>query len=694
MKTYVLISFIITLFCCNRLYSQEMSEGFKMLEKGQFREAQVFFNQVLQGFPNNKTAKLCYARATGLNDNPRLAKNMFVDLLDEYPNDFEIKLNYAESLLWNKEFQQAKEYYEKLLGSQPNSFPAVLGYSNTLSNLKLYDQAIIYINKALELEPNNANALTSKKYIHLGYSDSLVKNQKTQAAINTLNEVNKLIKEDTELLQVLANTYLISEKIDSAFITYKRINKTRTDSIISLNGIALVQHLKNQDKKALKTASKSLSLITSNIEPNTVARTHERYVQALIWNSKYKKARDKIEMLLNDYGNENWILALRATNNVYKSNFKSSIKDYDKILNNDSLSFDGNLGKANSLKALGLYQQAYLKGIQTLDIFNQQKDVTKFLKNIDQSFTPYLNFKPSYSFDNGENEAYSSQLTLKVPMSAKWELLADYTYRNTSNDLLSTTATAHSFQLGSKYTIIPKIDLKGLLGVINTNSENTNQSQVVTNLSLNINALKLQSLSLGYQRTLESFNAALLDRQLIQNNYYVNYNLSTNFNLGWFTQYYYTSQNDNNTRNLLFTSLYYNIFKKPVLKAGVNYQYISFKNQVPTTYFSPSSFNAVEIFLNLNRDLNSIKINQWYYDINLATGLQVIEDNPSQSTYRVQAKLGYKLSDRAFIDLYGLQSNIASTTTAGFTFTEFGLNLRWYITKRPLFNFSEAKKME
>jgi hypothetical protein len=34
------------------------------------------------------------------------------------------------------------------------------------------------------------------------------------------------------------------------------------------------------------------------------------------------------------------------------------------------------------------------------------------------------------------------------------------------------------------------------------------------------------------------------------------------------------------------------------------------------------------------------------YNANLATGFQFIEDNSKQWTYRVQAKFGYKFSDR------------------------------------------------
>lgn len=88
--------------------AQNMSEGFSNLEKGEFDKAEVFFTTILNEYPQNKTAQLCYARAVGLNKQPEKALTLFTKLKSNYPDDLEIKLNYAESLLWNKKFDDAK----------------------------------------------------------------------------------------------------------------------------------------------------------------------------------------------------------------------------------------------------------------------------------------------------------------------------------------------------------------------------------------------------------------------------------------------------------------------------------------------------------------------------------------------------------------------------------------------------------
>ena len=87
------ILLLILLLTVSLSYSQDMQEGFTYLETGKYTKAETFFQNILQEHPNNKTARLCYGRAVGLNGNPKEANTLFTDLLADYPNDFEVKLN-------------------------------------------------------------------------------------------------------------------------------------------------------------------------------------------------------------------------------------------------------------------------------------------------------------------------------------------------------------------------------------------------------------------------------------------------------------------------------------------------------------------------------------------------------------------------------------------------------------------------
>ena len=662
-----------------------MRDGFTYLETGKYKQAETFFENILVTYPKNKTAKLCYGRALGLNGNGKRATIIFINLLERYPQDFEIKLNYAESLLWNENYNKAKDYYKNLLEEKPNSFPALLGYANTLSNLKFFNEALEFIDKALLTSPGNLNALTSKKYINLGYANQYVQNGNYKAALKLLLKNLQLFNKDIETLQNIANVYLISSDFSKAEATYKTIGISPQNKLTSLNSLALVSHLKGKNKKALEISSKAINYISNKTSESLLQQTKERYAQALIWNRKYKKADILIQKLNNEYPNKNWVLSLRASLNIYKSNFEKSINDYNRILKNDTTSFDGNLGKANALMASGYFIESYKSAENTLKFYKNQKDAVNFIKKLDKSFTPFVVAESSYSFDNGNNKAYSYKATSEFSFSTKFKLLGSYNYRTTSNSLSGLKATSNNVLGGVSYQLLHNIKLKSLIGLASSKTETNTFNQLIADISLLTKPFKLQNLELGYKREIQNFNAALLAENIVQNNYLINYSLNTNFRLGWFTQYYYTTQNDKNTRNLIFTSLYYNLLEKPSLKTGVNYQNISFKNQVPTIYFSPSKFNAYEVFFNIIKDENNTKKNEWFYELTAASGFQYIENNKKQRTYRIQSKLGYKFSERSILTLYGSKSNIASATAAGFTFTEIGLRFKWFILRKPFF---------
>lgn len=666
-------------------FSQNMQEGFTYLETGKYQQAESFFQTILKEYPENKTARLCYGRAIGLNGNPEKAEQLFTELLTDFPNDFEVKLNYGESLLWNKKYTEAKSYFKTLIAEDSKSFPALLSYANTLSNLKEYEDALVYVNKALEVLPGNPNALNSKKYMYLGYAYQKQQAQHYDEAEALLKENLKLFNNDKDTFLNLANLYLIANRLEDAKATYNLLAENTENKLIALNGLALVSHLNGKEKEALQLSEQAFLSLGSDTDTKLIQSTTERYVQALIWNKKFKAANTLISNLIENKPNENWLLALRATLNIYKSDFKKSVDDYNQILVNDSTSFDGNLGKANAKKALGYYEDAYQSAENTLKFYNNQKDATNFIKDLNTSFTPFWEIKSSYSFDNGDNQAFAIQTNLELPTSTKFKWLASYGYRTTTNNVTNFDANSNDFALGLAYQLLPNITFRGTAGVTSAKANTSDYTQFVTDFAFNIKPLKLQVLDIGYKSEIQSFNAELLDREIVMNNIYANYNLSTNFNLGWFTQYFYTWQNDNNTRNLFFTSLYYNILSKPSLKAGLNYQYITFKNQVPTIYFSPSTFNAGEVFVNLIKDEVITKPKAWYYEFTAATGLQYIEDNSSQSTYRIQGKLGYKFSENCLANLFGTRSNIASATAAGFTFNEIGLRFKWLLFKKPVF---------
>ena len=658
-----------------------MSNGFQLLEKGNFQEAEKFFENYLKTDPDNKTAKLCYGRAVGLSGEPNKATDIFAQLLEEYPNDFEILINYNESFLWAKEYNQAKPLYAQLVKEYPEEFAAVLGYANNLSNLKDYSAALEMVENALLLKPGNASALTSKKYMNLGYANNFVNNQDYAKGEEILKTIFIDFPEDQDALLNLANLYLITKQVDAAKAMYKRYATSPKDSITALNGIALAEHIGEQDKKALEITEHAKRKVKTINDTELKERTHDRYVQALIWNRKFNKAKQEIDSLEIHQPAANWIFALKATLGLYTGDVKSSLQAYDAILKNDSTSFDGNLGKANALFAADRIIPSYRMAYKTLDFYENQKDALGFIEKLNLIHTPTVEEHAAYTFDNGNNSAFYTNTTAEVPFSTKFRTTFSYFYRTTENSVTNNKANSHVVLAGLHYKLFPKTVLKTVLGLNNSRFLEDNYTQPVLDLKLMLQPLKLQNLTLGYQREVQNFNAELIERKIIQNHYGLDYNLGSNINLGWYTQLMYTQQSDTNTRNLLFTSLYYTVLQKPALKMGVNYQYLTFKDQVPNIYFSPEQYQAVEIFADLRGEFSE----NTTYLISAATGFQKVQEDPNSTIFRAETAVQHQFSKRLSANLYGKYSNIASATAAGFEFTEIGFKLKWLFLDKPLF---------
>ncbi len=442
-------------------------------------------------------------------------------------------------------------------------------------------------------------------------------------------------------------------------------------------------------KKALKLAKTAYEKSANSGSDSDIPSSIERYTQALIWNRKYKEANKMLSLIDTNYSDQEWNLALKATYAIYRSDFDQSLNKYKTILEKNKVSFDGNLGKANVLKGLKRYDEAYYAAQKTLEFYPNQKDANFFIEQLNLAFAPSTTIHPFYSIDNADNEAWVFNGQLEVPLSTSLRISSGYTQRTTENQNTADRATADQFSMGLTYRLNPKIELKSNFGLSSVDAQGANFNQFITDLRLDIIPHKLQNLQLGYQRKIQDFNADLLKRNLVLNNFYANYNLATYVNLGWYAQYFHTRQSDDNVQNVLFTSLYYTFNNTPILKGGINYQYLTFSEQRPSIYFSPENYHAIEVFVNLFKSDESLKAKKWFYNITGATGIQLIDNQDGQSTYRIQAQLGYKFRRDLLVNLDAIRSNIAAATAAGFTYNQIGLSLKWYIDTKPWFRYKK-----
>jgi tetratricopeptide (TPR) repeat protein len=88
---------------------------------------------------------------------------MFFDkILDIEPNNFIALNGKAAALIEIGNYSQAIGYSDKVLKLEPNFTGALINKGTALESLGNHSQAIEYFNKALNLEPNNIKALNGR----------------------------------------------------------------------------------------------------------------------------------------------------------------------------------------------------------------------------------------------------------------------------------------------------------------------------------------------------------------------------------------------------------------------------------------------------------------------------------------------------------------------------------------------------
>ncbi|MGB5943622.1 MAG: tetratricopeptide repeat protein [Leeuwenhoekiella sp.] len=664
------------------LIAQEPIEnGFKLLEAGAFEKAASFFEGYLEENPDNVTAQICYGRALGLSGNAEEAVLWFDKMLRADADNLEIRLNAAESLLWASQFEQAEKVYEKLVATYPDNFTAVLGYANTLSNLKKYDKATKVINQALAIDPGNPNAMVSLKYIRLGKAYACAQNQDYDCSKKLLRKVLAENPKDKDGLLNLADVYIRGKELDSARVVYKRYAVSPTDSITALNGLSLLAHLDENNKEALHIARHSTEQALTIADSSYWELAQERYIQALIWNKKFSLAKEEIAAFEPLVSDKKKVYALSATLGMYTGNFKESLNLYEAILKLDSLSFDGNLGGANALFAYGKKMDAYDAAFKTLDIYDGQLDAVNLVEKLNLSLAPELYQSFAYTADNGDNVAFGTTTAATIPWSSKFRTTVSYGYRQTQNNTTDVEASTHALTASMLYNVTPVLDLSALVGANTSKFMDESYIQPLVNLTASVKPFARAFIAGSYSREVQNFNADLIGRELVLNHYGINYNLTSLSNLGWYTQAMYSKQSDGNTRQLLFTSVYYQFKMKPLLKTGVNYQYVSFTEQRPTIYFSPGNYYALEGFAEFKTALAE----GLDFGVSGAGGFQNIDNTGSTSLFRAESQISYSMGKQLSAKLYGKYSNAASATAAGFEFTEVGIGFNWIISKKPIF---------
>jgi tetratricopeptide (TPR) repeat protein len=675
-----IIPLVILLFSWFTNFAQdELTPGFKMLETGKFADGAVFFKHYLDTKDaKNKTALLCYGRGIGLSGNVPEAKQVFNNLLERFPGDFEVSLNAAEAFMWAKEYKSAVKFYEKLLSIKPNDFAANLGYANANASLFDYKKALEFTNKALSIDPKNENAKTSRKFARLGLSDQYSKNQVYNPASALLEDILGENPKDKEALSAKAQLKVVLEKYDEAEKLYKSlltITKGQTDVYLSLSYLAFLQ--KN---KTLAMSYANQAVQSTKKHPENTLKAYLGKVMALGWNEKFNQAFSLLDSLDKVFVANNDILVKRATLNTWNKDYNISADFFKKVLEKVPSSFDANLGCADALFAQELDVESKRYVMKTLDYYPNQKDAKDFLVKLSLRHSPSITTHDFISSDKGGNSSINYQLGLEYDIIPSFRALLNFKARLAENSNEKVSSSTNNFGVGFRWRVKPIWLMTGSVNVASLSGKNKTVNHLLYDFANEFKLTKLQTLELRCQTDVQNFTAGLIDNNLTFQNFIVTYSLNTPIKIGVYSQYYYTKNSDDNSRNLLFASLYYDLKAAPVIKLGVNFNTMSFQKQIPQTYFSPSQFYSYEAF-GLLENLQVPK-QKFLYQLSLAGGYQKIEKNDFQSTYRITVSLGYRPKNNFEALLYTMNSNSATSSVVGYSYSETGIKAKLILLKK------------
>jgi len=652
-----------------------MQEGFSMLEGGEFSEAKEFFAEVLQSEPNNKTAKICFARAQGLSGEKDEALKEFQHLQTHFPGDFEILLNLAEAFMWNERYGEAAQLYNELINIEPNNFVANLGYANANAALKNNDTALEYIDKSLDVDPANENAIVSKKYILLAISSEYRNKLSYDTSMMHLDTILASHPDDKEALLNKAVNYLWMSKPHKANKIYKEIADKGIEPLEGHIGLSYTNVLLHQKEQAKDYAEIAMLLAENpNVSEENKIRAGINMVNALGFDRKYGHAHELIDSLMVRFGEDHKDLILaRGRMLVWNNETEAGLKYYNFLDSTYAPSFEVKMGLAEAMRGQKKYKESVAYIDQALEIVPNQPDALRLREVVKDEFRPRLTLDYMHAWDVGDNLAYVTQAKFEIGDKGKFRSFAHLTNRRLVQVTQENNATQLSFAVGTKYQVNKKLSLFGqIIPFRSTNNDGTTiGSGILFNTGLEYDINKSQTAGYSFSQELHNYNVDLLRANITMSNHKVFYHIRTPYKIGLYTQYIGTTQSDGNLRNLLYASLYYNLAEIPFIKFGVNYNVMTHREQFPNLYFSPDYFQNIEGFININNiERRRSKI---IYDLTVAGGEQTTRESPSEFTRRIDAKLGYRFNENSHILGYYRHSNASQATVTGFSYTAIGV---------------------
>lgn len=655
----------------------QLEPGFALLEQGQFGQAEHFFAAALDEAPDNRTARICYGRAVGLNGNPDKALSIFSDLRAESPEDTEVLLNVAEAYMWAKEFSKAEKLYDRLLRQAPDNFTANLGAANARASQKNYPDALPLIDRALELQAGNANALVSKKFILLGIASAEKNKWNYDAAHLRLDQVESIFPGDVNARLLRADVYLSDQKIRPAQQVYQSLIADSVELVPAYKGLSYTQVLLGKKKAALGLARSAVAAAEASVA-DTLQRinTGIQLANALGVNRRFSEAFRTLDTLEADWGNDLSIDLARARMKIWNKDLREGADLYQGLLLKNPRSFDLLMGLVDARRAKNDPAGALSYLQQARRLLPTQPDAFRLWKELAQADMPAIQLNGSLLQDSGGN--IGQGLSLRFELGRKGNLHPYVMGSHWQAQQLESGVLAHqkTFMAGTQIRFTGNIKAR-ISGGATIYSDFDQQQQLAPRLETGLNFVlgKYHNFDAAISRDLHNYTADLVQSGISRDHLTFTYNFAAPTRLGLYSQYIHTRQSDGNQRDLIFASLYFKLLETPVVKLGVNYNTFGFERQESEKYFSPLNANATEAFIQIMSDRSSRK--KCFYEAFFASGVQRVASGTPQHTTRLELGLGLRLASTFEMILKYQKGNTVQNSISGYAYDQVSVQVRY-----------------